>query len=201
MSKKEKATAITRKNIEDAFWSFYCEMPMDKIRINAVMDRAGYNRGTFYQYFKSLEDVLIAIETDIYNSFMEQLNLISSTQYTGAELLMGGVKIVMSNRDKLAVLLGENGDSKFRAAIIDGTSNAVDRQLRTIIGDKLDLDNVYSYRYFVDFISNGLWGTFIKWTADQGEIDEEFENVLMNYFEGVEKIAYDFCTKLLALGY
>lgn len=201
MSKKEKATAITRKNIEDAFWSFYCEMPMDKIRINAVMDRAGYNRGTFYQYFKSLEDVLVAIETEIYQSFTEQLEHIASVQYTGAELLMGGVRIVMSNRDKLAVLMGENGDGKFRAAVIDGTCQAIDRQLRTTIGDKLDFDSIYSYKYLVDFVSNGLWGTFIKWATDQGEIGEDLEKQLMHYFEGVEKIAYDFCMNLLALGY
>lgn len=201
MSKKERATAITRSNIEDAFWSYYCEMPMDKIRINAVMDRAGYNRGTFYQYFKSLEDVLTAIETDIYNGFMEQLELISTAQFTGAELLMGGIKILLDNKDKLAVLMGENGDGKFRAAIIDGTNEAIDRQLKAKIGDKLDLDNIYSYKYFVDFISNGLWGTLIKWADEQSEVDETLATRLSEYFEGVEKIAYDFCTNLLALGY
>lgn len=201
MARKEKATAITKKNIEDAFWSFYCEMPMDKIRINAVMDRAGYNRGTFYQYFKSLEDVLESIETEIYSGFMAQVEHISSSKFNGAELLMGAVKIVMNNRDKLAVLLGENGDGRFRAAVIEGTNNVIDTQLRRMIGDKIDFDSVYSYKYFVDFVSNGLWGTLIKWASDLGDLDDDLSKILENYFEGVEKIAYEFCTNILALGY
>lgn len=199
MSRKEKATAITKQNIQEAFWSFYCEMPMDKIRINAVMQRAGYNRGTFYEYFTSLEDVLVSIENEIQVDFINRIAIIQTQKLTGAEMLLSAVEIVMSNRDRLAVLIGEHGDSKFRERLIQGTSIVVEAYLKQMLNGRVDCDTIPTYKYFVNFISTGLWGTIVKWANENEEASDASREELINYFSGVAQISDEFCYKFLSL--
>ncbi len=200
MSRKEKATAITKQNIEEAFWSFYCEMPMDKIRINAVMQRAGYNRGTFYEYFSSLEDVLLSIENEIRADFVNKIASLDFEKLTGAEMLLGAVEIVMSNRERLAVLMGEHGDSKFREVIINGTSLVVAAYLKHVLNGKVDCDTIPTFQYFVNFVSTGLWGTIVKWAKDNdGDYNKELSKELLTYFQGVAEVANDFVCRFLTL--
>ena len=51
MKKQPQVTAITRQNIADAFWELYKTKPMEQITVKDVIAKAGYNRGTFYEYF------------------------------------------------------------------------------------------------------------------------------------------------------
>lgn len=199
MSRKEKATAITKQNIQEAFWSFYCEMPMDKIRINAVMQRAGYNRGTFYEYFTSLEDVLASIENEIQADFINRISQIQMQRLTGAEMLLSAVEIVMSNRDRLAVLIGEHGDSKFRERLIQGTSIVIESYLKQVLNGRVDCDNIPTYKYFVNFISTGLWGTIVKWAKENEVSSDASREELIEYFSGVAQISNEFCYKFLSL--
>lgn len=199
MAKKSKAIAITKNNIQEAFWSFYKEMPMDKIRINAVMERAGYNRGTFYEYFKSLDEVLESIEQKIRNDFIEQIQFLLSGELRGADILLGAVQIVMANKEKFSVLLGKNGDSKFREILIEGTSSVIEVYFRDVLEIDFDLVSNDKFRYFVHFVSTGLWGTIVKWA---NETDEKSINVeeTLEYFEQVSILSNDFCTKMIQLG-
>ena len=50
MRKREEITAQTKQNIIDAFWALYCEKRIEKITVRDITNKAGYNRGTFYEF-------------------------------------------------------------------------------------------------------------------------------------------------------
>lgn len=60
MSKSE----TTKQALISAFCLLYREKPLDKITVQAITRKAGYNRSTFYQYFFDVYDLLDFIEKD-----------------------------------------------------------------------------------------------------------------------------------------
>lgn len=65
MNKQPEITEQTRSNLRQAFWELYGTKPVDKITIREITDRAGYNRATFYLYFRDVYDLLAQIEDEI----------------------------------------------------------------------------------------------------------------------------------------
>ena len=65
MRKQPEVTELTRANLRRAFWDLYGSKSIEKITIREVTDRAGYNRATFYLYFRDVYDVLEQIEGEI----------------------------------------------------------------------------------------------------------------------------------------
>ena len=65
MHKQPKVTEQTRANLTQAFWSLYLERPIEKITVREITERAGYNRATFYLYFRDVYDLFEQLEEDI----------------------------------------------------------------------------------------------------------------------------------------
>ena len=63
MKKQPEITVQTKQNLTDAFWQIYCTKRIDKITVRDITTKAGYNRGTFYEYFRDVYDVLEQIGT------------------------------------------------------------------------------------------------------------------------------------------
>lgn len=63
--KQPQVTEQTRANLTSAFWSLYCEKPIEKITIREITDRAGYNRATFYLYFRDVYDLFDHLEEEV----------------------------------------------------------------------------------------------------------------------------------------
>ena len=65
MKKQPQVTEQTRANLTRAFWNLYLEKPIEKITVREITDRAGYNRATFYLYFRDVYDLLEQIEEGV----------------------------------------------------------------------------------------------------------------------------------------
>lgn len=65
MKKQPAVTEQTRANLRMAFWSLYREKPTSKITVREITDRAGYNRATFYLYYRDVYDLFEQIEQEI----------------------------------------------------------------------------------------------------------------------------------------
>ena len=74
MAKQPEVTAATKKAFVDAFCLLYLQSPIEKITIQEITRKAGYNRSTFYQYFKDAYDLLNYLEDEIIASIKETLN-------------------------------------------------------------------------------------------------------------------------------
>ena len=62
MNKHTATSDATRKSLVDAFCTIYKDKPIEKITIQEITSKAGYNRGTFYQYFHDVHMLLTYIE-------------------------------------------------------------------------------------------------------------------------------------------
>lgn len=65
MRKQPAVTEQTKANLRQAFWSLYTEKPLERITIREITDRAGYNRATFYLYYRDVYDIFAQIEEKI----------------------------------------------------------------------------------------------------------------------------------------
>lgn len=74
MKKQPEITASTKKNFVDAFCSLYARYPIEKITVQEITRKAGYNRSTFYQYFKDANDLLEYLEDEIIGDIKKAVN-------------------------------------------------------------------------------------------------------------------------------
>jgi AcrR family transcriptional regulator len=113
MKKQPAVTEQTKQNLMDAFWSFYTRKKIEQITIKAITEKAGYNRGTFYEYFSDVYDVLDQIECGLIPGIDEIPPLQNPASETGMVPLDLFMKLYEKNNRYYAVLLGENGDPAF----------------------------------------------------------------------------------------
>ena len=71
MRKHPEVTEATRKAIVDAFCIISRNKPIERITILEIARKAGYNRCTFYQYFKDVYDLLDHIENIVLSQIKE----------------------------------------------------------------------------------------------------------------------------------
>ena len=69
LTKNKNVSECTRQNFIDAFWKLYKIKNIRKITINEIALEAGYNRNSFYRYFKDIYDVLEQEEERIAKEF------------------------------------------------------------------------------------------------------------------------------------
>lgn len=156
MNKQPLKTAKTRQAIIDAFWELSAAQGMDKVTISAVSRRAGLNRGTFYEYFVDLpeliskeEDVIIAdlrerMKSGIREGGFQNFELISEQRILDAFTLYD---------DKLFMLIGKNGDPNFRARVIEEASKAVREVFRPFENSE----------YIVAYLTSAFMGVLTYW--------------------------------------
>ncbi len=185
MTENKKSTQITRDNIIEAFWQIYCKEPIEKIRVSTIMQRAGYNRGTFYEYFSCVEDVLYEIENrileDIYQKVLtvEQGNLYENTD----EIIDMAINTFLRHKKYLRVLLGPNGDLSFsdkvKTAIMISTKYQLKRNL------KFDFNiSETALNYILEFIVCGVLGSLVKW------LNSEDKAVDFRYHDFIKSLEY-----------
>lgn len=74
MRKHPQVTEQTRANLMQAFWDLYLEKPIEKITIREITDRAGYNRATFYLYYRDVYDLFDQLEESILGQVRQLVN-------------------------------------------------------------------------------------------------------------------------------
>lgn len=72
MRKQPQVTEQTRSNFMSAFWELYLAKPIEKITVREIAERAGYNRATFYLYFRDVYDLFEQLEASVLGQ-IEQL--------------------------------------------------------------------------------------------------------------------------------
>lgn len=122
MKKQPERTERTRQALIDSFWNLYLTKKIEKITVKEIVTGAGVYRSTFYEYFLDVYDVLETIEQNLLLDFEE-----ASTRTLGYdslnEALESELAFYEANGERLAHLLGPNGDPGFAAkamAIIKG---------------------------------------------------------------------------------
>ena len=58
MNKNTMQTEATKQAFVDTLCQLVCKKPIAKVTVKEIADKAGYNRSTFYQYFRDVYDLL-----------------------------------------------------------------------------------------------------------------------------------------------
>lgn len=115
MKKQPEVTAQTRKKLMDAFWEIYRDKGLHQTTVGAITKAAGFNRGTFYEYFTDIYDLLKQLESDLTEELKKQVQLHfqDGLPKSFQEFSISCADIFSVCGDRLYVLLSSCGDPAF----------------------------------------------------------------------------------------
>jgi len=157
MKKQPELTAQTKQNLIAAFWQLYCTKRIDKITVKEITTKAGYNRGTFYEYFIDVYAVLEQIE----NSLLPKPEEFPLSDFSAAlppSPLDDFIKMYVDNSKYYIVLLGDNGDSSF----LSKKKNSVKPKLKQILIEK-GVANDSELDYTLEYTLSAMIGILSYW--------------------------------------
>lgn len=157
MNKQSEVTVQTKQNLIDAFWSLYCEKGMKKITVKEITQKAGYNRGTFYEYFIDAYDVLEQIEESLIPTLDKLPPITIDEDYIGMPIDMF-MKQYEQNSKYYSVLLGDNGDPAFARKL----KNSIKPILKQAFSEKYNL-NPIEFDFILEYILSAMIGIMSYW--------------------------------------
>lgn len=167
MKKQPEVTAQTRQNLIDAFWSLYCEKRIEKITVKEITQKAGYNRGTFYEYFVDVYDVLEHIEQSLIPEVSELPPINFMNQRVGMPIDMF-LELYERNRKYFAVLLGENGDPAFVSKLKNSTKPIIKKAFSNDVHvDAAEFD------YILEYVLSAMIGIMSYWVRQEQPLPPE----------------------------
>ncbi|HAM62177.1 MAG: TetR family transcriptional regulator [Firmicutes bacterium GWF2_51_9] len=157
MLKQKEITNLTRQNLIDAFWSLYRVRRIESITIKEITQKAGYNRGTFYEYFTDVYDVLHQIEETLIPHLDELPPIQLSNQQLGMPLDLF-LDLYEKNSQYYSILLGDNGDPAFATKLKNAT--------KPILLEAFNRNSVYTdteLDYILEYILSAMIGIMSHW--------------------------------------
>ena len=120
MNKKQPIiTDKTRNAYLEAFCELYQKKSIEKISIQELTNKAGYNRSTFYQYFKDIYELLDYLEVFIMNRLQEPLKESINSDYTDFEFIDQIMRIHDEHYLYISALIGKHGNIHFASRLKD----------------------------------------------------------------------------------
>ena len=165
MKKQPEFTAQTREKLIEAFWNLYCGKEIEHITIKEITDKAGYHRGTFYEYFTDIYDVLNQLEDDLLEYI--RVNHANRVDVNLSEDDIQNIANLYLVKGKyLSVLLGENGDPKFL--------NKIKAIFIPILMDTFGLSKEEIHTsYIFEFASSGILAAITHWYIKEEELPSQ----------------------------
>ena len=167
MSKHIERKSSTKQHLIDAFWTLYCQKPISTITVKSIVEKAGYNRSTFYEYFLDVYDVLEVIESSLLPS-REKLPPMPLNQVEQPVPLDFFIKNYLDNSRYYVVLLGDKGDPAFQTKI----KNSVKPVLREMLQQNGSI-NPSEFDYILEFVLSAMIGVMGYWFAQEKTISFE----------------------------
>lgn len=167
--KHEEKTKTTKNNLMLAFLDLYKDKKIEKISVKEITDLAGYNRGTFYVYYKDVYDILEQAETmlmDRLSYAVEQvLNLkVGFSPESFFRIIMN----VFIENQELASVLMSRGTVEFHHAL---KSMAKEKIVR--LDDDMDAEEKKTLFIAVEYQISGVIGVISNWMSTNREMSIE----------------------------
>lgn len=163
MKKQPQITKQTKENLREAFWILYTEKPIDKISIKEITDLAGYNRGTFYLYYKDVYDILTQIENYMLDKIQEAVMeyLCVNDTFDLSKNMGTFVELMQTYSRYSAVLLSDHGDPQFATRLKEILWPLLNRFFIQTEGY-----SEYQIELLAEFYLSGILAVVIKWNSN-----------------------------------
>lgn len=167
MNNRMPVAAKTRKNLMDAFWILYCEKRIEKITVREITDKAGYNRGTFYEYFTDVYQLLDELENELIPDLHEL------PQFTLAHTGVVGMPMdsffsfYNEKSQYYSVLLGDKGDPGF--------ATKLKKSLKPVLTELIPIEkqNRLETDYALEFVLSAMVGILGYWHQNEQNLSED----------------------------
>ena len=167
MKKQPHITEQTKQNLIDAFWGLYCEQRIEKITVKDITNKAGYNRGTFYEYFSDVYAVLEELENSLIPK-LDELPPISLPSKGLGMPLDSFFELYEKNNQYYSVLLGDKGDPAFASKL----KNAIKPNLMSVFAEKEGV-NLTELDYIIEFTLSSMIGIMSYWFTQPNRLSNE----------------------------
>jgi AcrR family transcriptional regulator len=167
MQKQSEMTEQTKQNLLEAFWSIYGTKRIDKITVKEITNRAGYNRGTFYEYFRDVYEVLEVIENNSLPTLDDLPPLVDVSPNSPA-FISSFMALYQDKYKYYNYLLGDNGDPAFQRKLKDSLKSSIIRALK----DRENVDLV-EIDLMLEYILSGMIGILIYLFQQEPNLSEE----------------------------
>jgi AcrR family transcriptional regulator len=155
MHKQPELTEQTRQNLIEAFWSLYTTKRIDKITVKEISNMAGFNRGTFYEYFQNVYELLEYIE-NLALPTLDELPPLIDVNSNSPVLLSSFLNLYQEKFRYYNHLLGDNGDPAFQRKLKNSLKSTIIRALEK--KENIDLVEV---DFLLEYILSGMIGILI----------------------------------------
>ncbi|HTP02980.1 MAG TPA: TetR/AcrR family transcriptional regulator [Anaerolineales bacterium] len=165
MKKRPDITAQTRENLIQAFWGLYRQKRIEQISIKEITTLAGYTRGTFYEYFVDIYDVLNQLEDGLLGYLREKV-LDSLGGRLSDDIIQKLGDIYDTKGEYLGTLLGETGDPNF--------ANKLKSVMRPALVNTFGLPEEDMHTsYIFEFGMSAIIGTITHWYNNKKNLPSE----------------------------
>lgn len=163
MKKQPEITDKTRQTFINVFCDLYSQKPIEKISIQEIANKSGYNRSTFYQYFTDIYALLDYVERSVLKSITEEMASRELSTHTFQDALQ-----CLENTEEISVLKALLGDY--------GSAHFVERLKREIPFERLIVNlptNEILAPYLIEFYISTLISLFRLWIRNGKDLSSE----------------------------
>ena len=155
--------ADTRQSLIDAFWALYSQKGIAKITVREITAKTECNRGTFYEYFLDVYDVLEQIE----NELIPEIEELPPRQASLYQPINDFIKLYDQNSQYYNILLGPKGDPAFAVKLKEGVKAKLKAALTATHLDPVELE------YTLEFVLSAMIGVLSYWFQDVNVVPKE----------------------------
>ncbi len=163
MNKHKQNSSQTRQILINSFWELYRKKRIEKITVREITQKAGYNRGTFYEYFIDVYDVLEQIET----SLLPEIEELPPLEFSESLPIDYYIKMYENNYKYYTVLLGEGGDPSFAGKLKQDIKGKLLKHFNPSEKEKLSLD------YTLECMLSATIGVLTYWFQNECDMPKE----------------------------
>lgn len=150
MNKNPQQTETTRQNLKTAYYQMLCDG--QKITVDKLCKRAGYNRCTFYRYYADINQLLEEVEKSIAENFRSNVKEMLD-KHELADFIDSMAALYEKNGDIICILL-ENNPSFVQI---------MKEEMIPILTKHCRIDEIVDENLAVSFISAAISQTLAEW--------------------------------------
>lgn len=172
-TRMDRRKKYSLKMIRQAFLELLREKNLSSITVTEVCRLADVNRGTFYKYYRDIDDlfqqICDAFSNEIYNLTVCSHDTKDNSEKNCYELLKSALDIMSQNTDLLMVLKKTNNFRAIVSKLISSIYPAASVQLRKMLPKLPERD----VEYLIEFIIGGCGTIGHKWLDDDMRMSKD----------------------------
>ena len=179
MKKQPERTALTRSIFIETFLQISEKKSVDKITVSEICKKAGYNRGTFYNYFNDTYNLLECIENDLLDYIEKNIVNQIGDEHPEQFFIDNFIRVESEKRGIIKLLFVKS--NSFPVKLKEILIPLYARQMSMPIDDEHTI-------YKLDFYLSGAISVISRWvTSESPMAAEEYALLMKQLLEGMRK--------------